>query len=85
MAKYEIKRYNFETKKTIDIHKKEPQHKLSKKDITNLSLVALRRNNLDFSRNYESFKQKILELNAKIKDKPTKVLVKIVRQWLAEA
>ena len=49
MAKYEIKRYNFETKKTIDIHKKEPKHKLSKKDITNLSLVALRRINLDFS------------------------------------
>ncbi len=85
MGKYDIKRYNFDTKKTIDIYKKEePKSKYSKKDITNLALIALRRNNLDYSRTFESFKKKILELNSKVKSQPTKKVVNVVRYWLSE-
>ncbi len=85
MGKYDIKRYNFDTKKTIDIYKKEePKSKYSKKDITNLALIALRRNNLDYSRAYENFKKKILELNSKVSSQPTKKVVNVVRYWLSE-
>ncbi|HPI20734.1 MAG TPA: hypothetical protein PKY56_10215 [Candidatus Kapabacteria bacterium] len=85
MGKYDIKRYNFDTKKTIDIYKKEePKSKYSKKDITNLALIALRRNNLNYSRAYENFKEKILELNNKVRSQPTKKVVNVVRYWLSE-
>jgi len=85
MGKYDIKRYNFDSKKTIDIYKKEePKSKYSKKDITNLALIALRRNNLNYSIAYENFKEKILELNNKVSSQPTKKVVNVVRYWLSE-
>jgi hypothetical protein len=67
--------------KEIDIGKK--AEKSFPTDITNIALVALRRQNIHYSKSYENFSKKIIDLNEYVRKQNLKVITGVVNYWLS--
>ncbi len=83
MAK-SVKYYQY-TPKEIELYKKEKALRESKRvEGTNRALIALRKQNLMFTRADDKLRRKIEHFNKVIKSKPLPVVLKVVNYWMSD-
>jgi hypothetical protein len=76
--------YQYYPEESIDIYRKEkPAQRQIPQDTENLALIALRVNNRRYSEMYESFANKVSQLNQKVKQQPLKHVTSVIQYWLS--
>jgi len=76
--------YRF-TDREIALYKKEKALSETKRiDLTNACLVAFRRNNLYALKNNPQLRQKFINLNQTVREKPIEQILKVFNFWIEE-